>query len=163
MQQTTCSQITLLLEGKNRISFPIFGDEFREFKMRDIIGQKLCGIKVTHTPFHDGNVGIFPMLRDFETDVDGVITFIPSLLNLCIEDEFIVIKYGSMETPRELFDTALAGGIAAYWDSYNFIICFKSDCFEFAEQIAQIIQPNKGKIKMTVDVLGASLIISEAK
>lgn len=105
--------------------------------------KKVTGVQLS-CPFYGKQFsGIEPLKRAFGASSNGIIQKIPNELTLDIQDDVVILKYGTICLSPHMISIAKVVGMSGYWDDSNLIICSSKEYASIIKNIIDFIQPQK--------------------
>ena len=119
--------------------------------------KKVTGVQLSYCGKQ--TLGIDPLKRAFGVSSDGIIKKIPNELTLDIQDDVVILKYGTTRLSPRIISIAQSVGMSGYWDDSNLIICSSRKYEPIIENIIDFIQPLKTRFAFRTIFDGPNLMI----
>ena len=144
MDSTHVSErIWIRLEGDETVLFSNDSIVPSCLPTKEQLRKKVTGVQLS-CPFYVKQFsGIEPLKRAFGASSNGIIKKIPNELTLDIQDDVVILKYGTIYLSPHMISIAKVVGMSGYWDDSNLIICSSKEYESIIKNVADFIQSPK--------------------
>ena len=125
----------------------------------DQLRKKVTGIQLSYAFNEKQTLGIDSLKRAFGVSSDGIIQKIPNELTLDIQDDVVILKYGTVPISPRMISISKMVGMSGYWDDSNLIICSSRKYEPIIENIIDFIQPLKTRFAFRTIFDGPNIMI----
>ena len=144
MDSTHVSErIWIRLEGDETVLFSNDSIVPSYLPTEEQLRKKITGVQLSCPFYGKQSFGIEPLERAFGASSNGIIQKIPNELTLDMQDDVVILKYGSTCLSPRIISIAKTVGMSGYWDDSNLIICSSKVYEPIIENVIDFLQPQK--------------------
>lgn len=160
MDSTHVSEkIWIRLEGDETVLFSNDSIVPSYLPTEEQLRKKITGVQLS-CPFYGKQAfGIEPLKTAFGAEKNGIIKKIPNELTLDMQDDVVILKYGTTFLSSRMISIAKIVGMSGYWDDSNLIICSSKEYEPIIENIIDFLQPQKVAFAFRTILGGPNLMI----
>ena len=122
--------------------------------------KKIQSIHLANSYSYEQNVKLTLLNSAFGVGSDGVVTKIPNDLTSYLQDDVIILKYGSSKLDPYVISITKCIGLTGCWDNENLIFCATKEYEQMIKNIVQFLQPNKVRFSFCHSYIGHDFVIT---
>ena len=126
---------------------------------REQLRKRVTGIQLSCSSCSKQQIGIEPLKKAFGAESSCIIHRLPNELLLDIQDDIIILKYGSANISQHMLSVAKKIGMSGYWNDSNLIICASSQYLPIILSIIEFIQSQRAVFAFKITSSGKNLMI----